>query len=67
MVGRSSPAAPADDVNVDSGPRTSFAIAPAVEYNWNANIGLLLGMRVIPRTRNDAATVTPALALNMVF
>ncbi|MBN8886450.1 MAG: transporter [Rudaea sp.] len=67
VVGRSSPAAPADDVNVDSGPRTSFAIAPAVEYNWNANIGLLLGMRVIPRTRNDAATVTPALALNMVF
>ncbi len=67
LVGRSAPDATADDIRVDSGPHASFAIAPAVEYNWNANIGLLLGVRVIPHTRAAPATTTPALALNMVF
>lgn len=67
IVGRSTPDLSADDIHVDTGPHTSFAIAPAIEYNWNANIGLLLGVRVIPRTRSASATTTPALALNMVF
>lgn len=61
------PAVQRDDIDVDSGSGVSFAIAPAVEYNWNANIGLLLGTRVILGTRTTAATVTPVLALNMVF
>jgi len=65
--GRSAPDAAADDVRIDTGPHVSFALAPAVEYNWNANIGLLLGVRVIPRTSTAPATATPALALNMVF
>ncbi|MFT3791428.1 MAG: transporter [Rudaea sp.] len=67
IVGHSAPAAAADDVRVDSGPRVSFALAPAVEYNWNARVGMLFGVRRIPRTRAAAATTTPALALNMVF
>ena len=67
IVGRSTPDAPTDDIRVDTGPHTSFAIAPAVEYNWNANIGLLLGVRYIPRTKAASASTTPALALNMVF
>ena len=67
IYGRSTPDTPADDVNVNTGPHASFAIAPAVEYNWNANIGLLLGVRYIPRTKAASATTTPALALNMVF
>lgn len=67
LSGRSAPDAASDDVRVDTGPHTSFALAPAVEYNWNANIGLLLGVRYIPRTKAASATTTPALALNMVF
>lgn len=67
IVGRSTPDAAMEDIHVDTGPHTSFAIAPAVEYNWNANIGLLLGVRYIPRTKAAAASTTPALALNMVF
>ena len=63
------PAAPAagDYIRVDTGASVSYAIAPAVEYNWNANVGLLVGTRVILGTRTTAATVTPVVALNMVF
>ena len=67
IVGRSASDLAANDVRIDTGPHVSFALAPAVEYNWNANIGLLLGVRVIPRTSTAPASVTPALALNMVF
>lgn len=67
VIGRSSSSAATDDVRIDSGPGVSFAIAPAVEYNWSASLGLLLGVRVIPRTHSAPATVTPAIALNMVF
>lgn len=67
IVGRSTPDAAIEDVRVDTGPHVSFALAPAVEYNWNANIGLLLGVRVIPHTSTAPASATPALALNMVF
>ncbi len=67
ILGRSTPDAPANDIYLDTGPHASFAIAPAIEYNWNANIGLLFGVRYIPRTQAASATTTPALALNMVF
>lgn len=67
VVGRSSPSARADDVHVDGGGGTSFAFAPAVEYNWSARVGLLLGVRVIPSTHSAPSSVTPAVALNMVF
>ncbi|MBO9663232.1 MAG: transporter [Dokdonella sp.] len=67
VSGRSSPYVTADDVRVEGGAGASFALAPAVEYNWSANLGLLLGVRVIPHTRAAPASVTPAVALNMVF
>ncbi len=66
VVGRSSSSATADVERSDGG-GASFAFAPAVEYNWSASLGLLLGLRVIPRTRSAPASVTPAVALNMVF
>lgn len=67
VIGRSSPSARADDVRIDGGGGTSFAFAPAVEYNWSARVGLLLGVRVIPRTHSAPSSVTPAVALNLVF
>lgn len=56
-----------DDFRSDTGASVSFAVAPAVEYNWNANIGMLFGTRIILGTRTTPATVTPVVALNMVF
>ena len=44
----------------------SLAIAPAVEFNWTANAGILLGVRIFPSGRNTAASITPAIAVNMV-
>jgi hypothetical protein len=50
-----------------SGSSYSIGFAPAVEYNWSARVGAIFGVRVIEIGRNTAATVTPAIALNMVF
>lgn len=44
-----------------------FGVAPALEYNWHANFGVLLGTRIIPRVSGAGATVTPAVAVNCVF
>ncbi len=44
-----------------------FGFAPALEYNWHPNFGVLLGTRLIPRTAGAGATVTPAIAVNCVF
>jgi hypothetical protein len=44
-----------------------FAVAPAVEYNVSPTLGVLLGMRVIPATGGRRSSVTPAVALNMVY
>jgi len=51
----------------DSGTSASVAFAPAIEYNFSSRVGVLLGVRIIPVGRNTSATVTPAIALNMVF
>ncbi len=54
-------------LQTDSGSSYSLGFAPGVEYNWSARAGVLLGVRIISIGRNTAATVTPALAVNLVF
>jgi hypothetical protein len=54
-------------VRYDTGVHDSFAVAPAVEYNFSPTVGVLLGMRVIPATGGRRKSVTPAVALNMVY
>jgi hypothetical protein len=54
------------NVLLNSGSAEVFAFAPAVEYSWKPNLGVLLGTRVIPASHNTNATVTPAVALNFV-
>ena len=44
-----------------------FGYAPAIEYNWTPNIGLIAGVRVFAPTHNARASVTPAIALNYVL
>lgn len=53
-------------VQSSSGPSDRVAFAPALEYSWKSNWGVLLGVRVIPGTRNSATSVTPAVAINFV-
>ena len=50
----------------NSGSSSAFQLAPAIEYNWTPNSGILFGVRTIPAGRNASATVTPAIAINMV-
>ena len=50
----------------DSGPSRAYEWAPAIEYNFTPNVGVLLGVRTIPAGRNAAASVTPAIAVNIV-
>jgi hypothetical protein len=53
-------------IQLHSGSTDAFGLAPAIEYNWKRNLGVLLGTRVIPAGRNTAFTITPAVALNFV-
>lgn len=53
-------------IQLNSGPSDAFGLAPAIEYNWKRNLGVLVGARVIVAGRNTAATVTPAVAINFV-
>lgn len=45
----------------------SAGIAPAIEYNWNASRGVLLGLRRIFEGHEVTASWTPALAFNAYF
>ena len=45
----------------------SAGVAPAVEYSWNANRGVLLGVRRIFPGHDVAPSWTPAVAFNAYF
>lgn len=62
-----SSALPLPGVELNSGPGLSFGLAPAIEYNWSPNAGLLFGTRVIFGNQRTTATVTPAIAFNYVY
>jgi hypothetical protein len=51
----------------DSGSADLLYLAPAIEYNWNARMGVSAGARIAARGRNATATATPVVAINMVF
>ena len=54
------------EVHLSSGASNAFGLAPAIEYSWNSAMGVLLGTRIIAAGRNTGATVTPAVAVNIV-
>jgi len=45
----------------------SAGLAPAIEYSWNANRGMLLGVRRIFPGHNVTPSWTPAVAFNAYF
>jgi hypothetical protein len=51
----------------DSGSDDLLYLAPAVEYNWNAKMGVIVGVRAMVLGRNVTATIAPVAAVNMVF
>ncbi len=50
----------------NSGQSTTYYLAPAIEYNWTPNAGVIAGLRLVPAGTNTAATVTPVMAINIV-
>ncbi|MET3667957.1 transporter [Caulobacter sp. 1776] len=44
----------------------ALILAPAVEYNFNSSVGVIVGARIVPAGRNVTASVTPAIAVNYV-
>ncbi|HEX8814666.1 MAG TPA: hypothetical protein VF753_04120 [Terriglobales bacterium] len=57
---------PNQPVGLNSGSSQAFGLAPAIEYNWKRNLGVLLGVRVIPAGKNTSQTISPAIAINFV-
>jgi hypothetical protein len=55
------------EVRADSGSSRALYLAPAVEYNFNGNVGVIVGARVMPDGRNTTQSVTPVAAINMVY
>ena len=53
-------------IRTDSGSSEAFAFAPAVEYSWKPNLGVLLGTRLIVGGHGTGASITPAVAINFV-
>lgn len=49
-----------------SGASDALAVAPAIEYSWRPDLGVLVGVRVIAAGRNTSASLTPAVAINYV-
>jgi hypothetical protein len=52
---------------MDTKPGVSFGLAPAIEYNWSPNAGLLFGTWVVFANQRTASRVTPAVAFNYVY
>jgi len=53
-------------VHLQAGPSDAYGYAPAVEYSWTPNLGVLLGARVIVGGHNATRSLTPAIAINYV-
>lgn len=53
-------------LQLDNGSSWSFGFAPALEYNWSSNLGVIFGVRVIAPGHNTTPTVAPVMAINFV-
>jgi hypothetical protein len=53
-------------IQMNSGSNGEVIFAPAIEYNWKSNLGVLLGTRIIEVGHNITPSITPAVAINFV-
>lgn len=49
------------------GSSEAFVLAPAVEYNFSSQLGVIMGARIVAAGRNTTSTVAPAIAINYVL
>jgi hypothetical protein len=54
-------------VEQSSGSSWRFGLAPAVEYNFNGNVGVIVGFRWFAAGNNTSASITPVAAINMFY
>ncbi len=54
-------------LRANSGTSSSLALAPALEYNWSARAGLIVGAKIGVRGRNTSVAVIPIAAVNLVY
>ena len=59
--------APLPSLALASGSGAETIVAPAVEYNFSARFGVIVGSRAIIAGRNETATVAPVVALSCFF
>ena len=52
---------------LNSGTSDGLGFAPAVEYSWTPNLGVLVGARIFTKGHNAPASVTPAVGINYVL
>ena len=58
--------APASTIrSTNLGHSVALALAPAFGYSWANNLGVLVGVRIIPAGHNTAASITPVVAINL--
>jgi len=53
--------------NQESGSSRRLGVAPAVEFNWNEHVGVIVGARWFVAGRNATASITPVAAINIVY
>lgn len=53
-------------LNMSSGTSTTWSLAPALEYNFNGSVGVILGAKLSVAGRNASALVIPVAAINWV-
>jgi hypothetical protein len=61
IVGRDTPDGPL--VRRTSPKSWNVGFAPAVEYNWSARAGVIVGVWIVPKGHNTQSSVTPAIAI----
>ncbi len=54
-------------LNVSSISSTSFALAPALEYNFNSSVGIIVGVQFSVAGQNTPSYIAPQIALSMAF
>jgi len=57
---------PALPILLNSGSSEAFGLAPAIEYNLNSKLGVIVGTRLFPWGRNTTYSITPVVAVNYV-
>jgi hypothetical protein len=51
----------------NSGTGDGLGFAPAVEFSWTPNLGVLFGTRIFTKGHNTPPSVTPAIGINYVL